>query len=203
MAARTKSLRSRIGEYDLPQSILFLLLIGLLSIFILYPILQVMYATFTQDGSPTLVHFFNFFERELFREALWNSLFAGLMAVLIGSLISLPLAFFTVKYDFPGRSVVQTLGILPLVMPPFVGAIAMQLVLGRSGMVNLLLLRWFGTTVPFMEGLTGVIIVQSLHYFPFILLNASTALANVDGWRRRGRIWGRAGFVCSARSPCR
>ena len=195
MADRSTSLRSRMGKYDLPQSILFLLLIGLLSIFILYPILQVMYATFTQDGSPTLAHFFNFFERELFREALWNSLFAGLMAVLIGSLIGLPLAFFTVKYDFPGRSVVQTLGILPLVMPPFVGAIAMQLVLGRSGLVNLLLLRWFGATVPFMEGLTGVIIVQSLHYFPFILLNASAALANVDeSLEAAGQNLGARGF---------
>ena len=102
------------------------------------------------------------------------------MAVIFGSLIALPLAFFTVKYDFRGKILIQSLGILPLVMPPFVGAIAMQLVLGRSGVINLLLLRWFGTTVPFMEGLRGVIIVQTLHYFPFILLNASASLKNVD-----------------------
>ena len=102
------------------------------------------------------------------------------MAVVFGSLIALPLAFFTVKYDFKGRILIQSLSILPLVMPPFVGAIAMQLVLGRSGVVNLLLLRWFGATIPFMEGLKGVIIVQTLHYFPFILLNASASLKNVD-----------------------
>lgn len=159
---------------------LFLVLLAVLSLFILYPVAQVMATTFTSDGSLTLDHFANFFERDLFREALWNSLFAGLMAVLIGSAIALPLAFFTVRYDFPGRSLVKTLGILPLVMPPFIGAIAFQLVLGRSGVVNLLLLRAFGTTVPFMEGLTGVILVQSLHYFPFILLNTQASLANVD-----------------------
>ena len=167
-------------ELDRGQFAVFLLLLGLLFVFILYPILRVLHVAFTQDGSLTLSHFFNFFQRDLFREALRNSLFAGLMAVVFGSLIALPLAFFTVKFDFKGRVLIQSLGILPLVMPPFVGAIAIQLVLGRSGVINLLLLRWLDTTIPFMEGLRGVIIVQTLHYFPFILLNASASLKNVD-----------------------
>ena len=170
----------RTRDLDLQQFAVYLLLMALLFVFILYPILQVIYVAFTQDNNLTSAHFLNFFERDLFREALWNSLFAGLMAVILGSAIGLPLAFFTVKYEFPGKALIQTLGVLPLVIPPFVGAIAMQLVLGRSGVINLLLLRWFGLTVPFMEGLTGVIIVQALHYFPFILLNTSSALANVD-----------------------
>ncbi|MDA0747910.1 MAG: iron ABC transporter permease, partial [bacterium] len=172
--------RLSVRGLDGAQVALYLALMALLFVFVVYPILQVMYVAFTQDGQPTLVHFLNFFERALFREALWNSLFAGLMAVIFGSLLGVPLAFFAVRYSFPGRGLIQTLGVLPLVMPPFVGAVAMQLVLGRSGFVNLLLLRWFQTTVPFMEGLTGVILVQSLHYFPFILLNASAALANAD-----------------------
>ena len=170
----------KIKEFDRGQFVVFLLLLGLLFVFILYPILRVLYVAFTQDNSLTLSHFFNFFQRDLFREALRNSLFAGLMAVVFGSLIAVPLAFFTVKYDFKGRALIQSLGILPLVMPPFVGAIAIQLVLGRSGAINLLLLRWFGVTIPFMEGLRGVIIVQSIHYFPFILLNTSASLRNVD-----------------------
>ncbi|MBM3212838.1 iron ABC transporter permease, partial [Candidatus Poribacteria bacterium] len=167
-------------ELDRGQLALFILLLGLLFVFILYPILRVLYIAFTQDNSLTLSHFINFFQRPLFRESLLKSLFAGLMAVVIGSLIALPLAFFTVKYDFRGKILIQTLGVLPLVMPPFVGAIALQLVLGRSGMINLLLLKWFQITLPFMDGLKGVILVQSLHYFPFILLNSSAALKNVD-----------------------
>jgi iron(III) transport system permease protein len=70
--------------------------------------------------------------------------------------------------------------VLPLVIPPFVGAVAFQQVLGRSGVVNLTLLDLFGTTVPFMEGLGGVVLVQTLHYFPFILLNTAAALAGID-----------------------
>src|SRR4029077_17091328 len=39
----------------------------------------------------------------------------------------------------------------------------------------------FEVSVPFMEGLNGVIFVESLHYFPFILLNLVVALQNIDG----------------------
>jgi iron(III) transport system permease protein len=172
--------REKFKDIDPSQSFIFLILLALLFTFILYPLIRVLYVAFTEGGYLSLSHFANFFERALFKEAFLNSLFAGLMAVIFGSLISLPLAFFTIKYDFKGRTLIQTLGILPLVMPPFVGAVALQLILGRSGVLNLLLLQWFDTSVPFMEGLRGVIIVQTLHYFPFIFLNASASLANVD-----------------------
>jgi iron(III) transport system permease protein len=65
-------------------------------------------------------------------------------------------------------------------MPPFVGAVAMQLIYGRNGSINLLLHDWFGFRIPFMEGLNGVIFVEAVHYFPFILLNLSASLANID-----------------------
>jgi iron(III) transport system permease protein len=175
-----KAFREKIKDVDLSQSLIFLILLALLFTFILYPLIRVLYVAFTEGGFFSLNHFFNFFERALFKESFMNSLIAGLMAVIFGSLISLPLAFFTIKYDFKGRTLIQTLGILPLVMPPFVGAVALQLILGRSGVFNLLLLKWFDTSIPFMDGLRGVIIVQTLHYFPFIFLNASASLANVD-----------------------
>jgi iron(III) transport system permease protein len=66
-------------------------------------------------------------------------------------------------------------------MPPFVGAVAMQLIFGKSGSVNLLLGEWFGINIPFMQGLWGVIFVESIHYFPFILLNLVASMRNIDG----------------------
>ena len=75
----------------------------------------------------------------------------------------------------------NTLGVLPLIMPPFVGAVAMQLIFGRNGSVNLLLNDWFGFTVPIMDGLIGVTFVESIHYFPFILLNLVASMRNIDG----------------------
>ena len=152
-----------------------------LILFLLVPVATVIYVAFTNsDGSLTFSHFGSFFSLTLMRESFYNSLYVGGMSVLISSIISLPLAYFTMRFRFRGAVLIQTLGVLPLIMPPFVGAAAMQLLFGRSGSVNLLLNDWFGFGIPFMEGLNGVIFVEALHYFPFILLNLTVALANID-----------------------
>ncbi len=155
-------------------------LVALLGVCVLYPVLQVVYVAFVQDGHVTGRHLAGFFARDLFREALWNSLLAGVLTVVAGSALALPLAFLLTRARFPGRAWVRALGLLPLAVPPYIGAVAWQLLLGRSGVLNLLLRRWCGTTVPFMDGLVGVVLVQSLHFFPFILVNVCAALENVD-----------------------
>src|SRR5262245_21882243 len=155
-------------------------LLLLLGAGILYPLLQVLSVAVVIDGRPTLAPLLAFFARPLFREALANTLLSGLLAVAFGSIVAVPLALLSVRYQFPGRTVLTALALLPLVIPPFVGAVAFQQVLGRSGLVNLVLLERFGVTVSFMEGLRGVILVQTLHYFPFILLNTAAALAGLD-----------------------
>jgi len=156
-------------------------LLVLLVLFILYPVVRVLSVSLSnEEGRLTFLHFANFFRRPLFREALWNSLWSGLLVVFFGSLMAVPLAYFSARYEFRGKILLQTLATLPLVIPPFVGAVALQLILGRSGMVNLLLMRWFDWSIPFMEGLTGVVLVQTLHYFPFIMLNTAVSLSNID-----------------------
>ena len=117
----------------------------------------------------TLVNFQDFIATELFVRSFWNSVYVSAMSVVWASIFALPLAYLTTRFEFRGALLVQTLGFLPLIMPPFVGAIAMQLLFGRNGTINLLLDDWFGFKIPFMEGLNGVILVQSVHYFPFIL----------------------------------
>src|SRR6185503_14905405 len=145
------------------------------------PVLRVLWISVTDDQSNlTLIHFGNFFRRPLFREALWNTLWSGFLVVLFGAILALPLAYVLARYEFRGKVLLQTAATLPLVIPPFVGAVALQLILGRSGMVNLLLMEWFEISIPFMEGLAGVVLVQTLHFFPFILLNTVVSLANID-----------------------
>jgi iron(III) transport system permease protein len=149
--------------------------------FLIVPVGRVFMVAFqSPDGSFTLVHFADFFRTSIFIESFWNSLYVASMSVVVASLIAVPLAVLLARYRFPGTALIATLGVLPLVMPPFVGAVAMQLVFGRNGTVNLLLMDWFGFRLDLMDGLNGVIFVQSLHYFPFILMNLSAALSNVD-----------------------
>ena len=159
-----------------------LLVFGFLLLFLAIPVGTVFYSAFVNaDGSFTMGHFGAFFNQPLMQEAFFNSLYVAGWSALLASLIAVPLAYLTVRFEFRGALLIQTLGVLPLIMPPFVGAVAMQLIFGRSGSINLLLQDWFGFTLPFMEGLNGVIFVEALLYFPFILMNLVVALRNIDG----------------------
>jgi iron(III) transport system permease protein len=149
--------------------------------FLIVPLLRVFVVAFTgPDGGFSLVHFSDFFRTGLLRESFWNSIYVAVMTVALASLIAVPLAVILARFHFRGAALIQTLGVVPLVMPPFVGAVAMQLIWGRNGTINLLLNDTFGVRIPFMEGLNGVIFVESLHYFPFILLNLAASLSNID-----------------------
>ena len=180
IGAPRASLFGRTGASAAQALALALVALFLLA-FLVVPILRVIVVAFTgPDGDFSLVHFGDFFATALLREAFWNSLYVAAMTVVVASLIAVPLAAILARFRFPGAALIHTLGVVPLVMPPFVGAVAMQLVYGRNGAVNLLLNDWFGFRIPFMDGLNGVIFVEALHYFPFILLNLSAALANID-----------------------
>jgi iron(III) transport system permease protein len=166
-----------------PGPMVLALLIGLfLALFLVIPVGTVIYVAFTEKGTNafTLVNFYDFARTDLFITSFWNSMYVATMTVVLASLFALPLAYLTTRFEFRGSGVVQMLGFIPLIMPPFAGAVAMQLLFGRNGTFNLLLDDWFGFKIPFMEGLNGVVFAQAVHYFPFILINLSAALRNID-----------------------
>jgi iron(III) transport system permease protein len=169
------------SRLSLSQAAVAIAIAGFLFAFLVIPVLTVIYVAFADGaGGLTLSNFESFFHISLMRESFWNSLYVAIWSVVFATLIAVPLAYFTVRFRFRGAILIQTLGILPLIMPPFVGAVAMQLIFGRSGSVNLLLSDWFGFTLPIMDGLNGVIFVEAIHYFPFILMNLIVALHNID-----------------------
>lgn len=168
-----------------------------LGAFLLVPVLKVIQVAFqdSASGSFTLVNFQDFFNSSLFRQSFFNSVYVSGMSVVFASAFALPLAYFTTRFNFSGSVIIQTLAFVPLIMPPFIGAVAMQLLFGSNGSVNLLLRDWFGFDIPFMEGLNGVIFVQSIHYFPFILINLSASLQNIDrSMEEAGQMLGSSGF---------
>jgi iron(III) transport system permease protein len=178
------------------------ILLAILGVFVVLPIGAVLKIALTaDDGGLTFAHLRRFFESPLYVESLVNSLVAGFWTVIIGTGLALPLSFIVARYDFPGRMLIVTLSTLPLVLPPFVGAIALVQVFGRAGTITLLLQDLFGIEVNLMQGLRGIILAQALHFFPFIFLTVTTALMNVDrsleemaqmmgarGWRLLRRV---------------
>jgi len=168
--------------WTVPQAALAAAIGAFLIAFLILPVGKVIFVAF-QDratGAFTLINFADFLANDLFVRSFWNSIYVSGMSVVWATAFALPLAYFTTRYEFRGAILVQTLGVVPLIMPPFAGAVAMQLLFGRNGSINLVLGDLFDVNIPFMEGLNGVVFVQSIHYFPFILLNLTASLRNID-----------------------
>lgn len=124
--------------------------------------------------SPTLI------------SCLSNSLLLAACTTLATTLLCLPLAYWFTRLRFPGRNLLATLLLVPLILPPFVGAIGMQRLLGRFGALNLWLMDlgilgpgnpidWLG-----QGGFIGVVLMQVLHLYPVLYLNLAASWANVD-----------------------
>ena len=182
MNAPSLAMATRAPRVDWGVASAALLIALFLLLFLVVPAAMVIYVAFTEKGTGifTVVNFADFFATDLLVQSFWNSIWVAGMTVVLASVFALPLAAITTLFRFRGAVLIQTLGIIPLIMPPFAGAVAMQLLFGRNGTVNLLLDDWFGSKIPLMEGLNGVIFVQAIHYFPFILVNLSTALRAID-----------------------
>jgi molybdate transport system permease protein len=111
-------------------------------------------------------------------DALRLSLVTSLAAVVVVSLVGVPLAWALARVDFPGRSVVRALVIVPLVLPPVVGGVALLSAFGRNGLVGGPLRDAFGITVPFTT--LAVVIAHAFVALPFFVLAVEGALRATD-----------------------
>jgi len=172
--------RAHAPRLGLANGVLAACVVGFLLMFLVLPVAMVVLAALGGSEGLTLGYLHSFFEQALYRDAFFNSLRVALASVAGASLIAVPLAWIAVRLQLRGGWPMQLLGILPLIMPPFVAAFSLQPILGNGGVLNLLLERFWDVRIPLMEGANGVILVESIHYFPFILLNLVAALRRVD-----------------------
>jgi iron(III) transport system permease protein len=167
-------------------------------VFMIYPLAYVFSGAFFTEEGFSLIFFKLMLSSPNYTIILANSINLGLAVTLLTTLISLPLVVLLVRYDFPGKGFLNGLILIPLVLPPFVGAIGMRQLLARFGSINLLLLEmgiidrpidWLG------GGFWAVVILEALHLYPIMYLNLAAALANVDpSLEEAGKNMGASGF---------
>ncbi|CAN5843374.1 iron ABC transporter permease [soil metagenome] len=158
------------------------LILALLGLFLLYPIALTLKGAFYEDVASrsgfTLRHVALVFRDPATLHGLLNSLGVAAGTTTIAMLLAVPLAVLTTRFEFPLKRALGALILIPLILPPFVGAIGVKMILGRHGALNALL----GTTwdVTADAGMWGVVLVQALALYPIVYLNATAALANLD-----------------------
>ncbi|MCH2162262.1 MAG: iron ABC transporter permease [Phycisphaerales bacterium] len=163
---------------------------GLFAVFavvLVYPIWLTVRGAFTsiEDGGGfTAWHVLEVFRDPDLRAGILNALLIAVCTTTIAIVISMPLAVIGAKYAFPGKGLFSALVLIPLILPPFVGAIGVRHIMGRFGSLNEILMDIGIIDVPIdylgHGGLVGVILVEALHLYPIIYLNLVAALANID-----------------------
>jgi iron(III) transport system permease protein len=185
-------------QYGLMGTILFVL-----AVFLLYPIGLTVRGGFAADPATgdgwTLDHLALIFRDPNLLAGIANAFKIAVATTTLCIIISLPLAVLSARYTFPGKKILNASILVPLILPPFVGAIGIRALLGREGAINAML----GTDwdVLGQAKFWGVVAVMALHLYPIIYLNATASLANLDpaldesaenlgagGWRRFFKI---------------
>ncbi|MFI8340991.1 ABC transporter permease [Streptomyces sp. NPDC085639] len=110
-------------------------------------------------------------------EALRLSLFVSLWALALSLLLGVPLAWLLARVEFKGKALVRSLVLLPMVLPPTVGGVALLLGFGRRGLLGPWLEGTFGITLPFHT--SGAVVAATFVAMPFLVISLEGALGGL------------------------
>ena len=169
--------RPRFDFWALVAILAFVILVLLL----IWPLSSILTASFLDNTTreATLGNYARVLGQPFFQAALGNSLLVGIGGMLGAMLLGVPLATLTTRYVIAGRHLIGTLAVLSLVSPPFIGAYAWIMMLGRNGFVRVPL-EELGVDLPSIYGYFGIVLVFSLKFYPFVYLLVSSSLATIN-----------------------
>jgi len=155
----------------------------LLFVFLIYPVFFVLKKAFFPIDGFSLAFFKILFGHQVLVQSMVSSFVIGIVVTLLCIAVSFPLAWVATRYRLPLAGLWSAVIMIPMILPPFVGAIGMKQFLARFGTLNLLLMKGGLIESPIdwlAGGFWGVVILQVLHLFPIVYLNLSASLANID-----------------------
>jgi iron(III) transport system permease protein len=166
--------------------LLIALVTAFIGVFLFYPIASVLESALWESTGPTLHYVRNVLSKASVQDGLTNAVLLAVTATLAATVLAVPLAYLQARTAFFGKRLFAATVLVPMILPPFVGAIGLQKVLGPQGVLNAALVAlgaiepseavdWF-RLYPF----AGVAALQALHLYPILYLNVVAGLANVD-----------------------
>lgn len=109
-----------------------------------------------------------------------NTVIVATLVTLFSTIVGTAAALLTSSYYFPGRDVVRIVMMLPLLYTPFVNAFVVYNLFGKdNGVLASITGSLFGVSVYF-QGLAGVILTQTLMFWPIVYVNAFASMVQID-----------------------
>ena len=151
--------------------------------FLIYPVGRVLLGAISVGGQFTPSLILLPIQDSVAREGLRNAFLIGVAVTFLATIIAVPLAYIAARLRFPGKPLLTGLLLVPLLLPPLVGAVGLRQMLAREGIFNTLLLQAGVVRQPIdflLMAAPAVVLVAAFHLYPLIFLNLSSAWANID-----------------------
>lgn len=165
----------------------FALTLLIFAAFFAWPIFQILKGGFVDaNGDLTFSYLVALVGDPVYQTGLRNSFVLACLSTALSLLIALPLAVVADRFAFPGKTLLGSVVLIPMILPPFVGAIGIKQLFGQYGALNALIvslgLRPEGWTYDWFaqHQFAGMVLMEALSLYPIIYLNAAAALANID-----------------------
>ena len=157
------------------------ILMGTLLFFLVYPMFGVLkQAVFSSDGRLTLEQFEKFFSTPYYSSTIINSFTVTITVTLITLVLGIPFAYFYSFFEMKGAKFLFVISILCCMSAPFLGAYSWILLLGRNGLITVFLKNSFGIRLGSIYGFSGILMVQSLKFFPLVFVYMNGAFKSID-----------------------
>ncbi len=153
------------------------LILGLLILFIVYPLYSAAKLSLTPGGKFSFSEYSYIFSHSSYKRTILNSVMLGAFVATISTVIGFIFAFALTKADIKGKRFFQSMGILPLISPPFMFALSVILLFGRNGLITAKLLH---LDTGGIYGLKGLIIVQVVTMYPIAFMTLMGILQGID-----------------------
>jgi iron(III) transport system permease protein len=183
LPARAGRLGAAARRAATPQVLVLAVVVLAIGWLALVPLGYLLWATFVQDGAPTLVNFREAYGNEAFAlgTMLWNSLRFAVGATLLALVIGTTLAYLTVRTDVPMRGLIFAAALVPLIMPGVLNTISwIFLASPQIGWINRALEPLFGPATVDIFSLGGMIMVEGLSQSPLVFLLMYAAFRSMD-----------------------
>lgn len=163
--------------------ILVITIIGIflfLLLFAVYPLSILLIDSVYPKDHITFSVFFRIFQMSAFKKAITNTLYLGFITGIFATAIGFLFAYVD-SYVNVGSQTIKRLfnavSILPVVSPPFVLSLSAILLFGRTGIITR---KLFDLNTTSLYGLPGIVMVQTLTFFPVCYLMLKGLLKNID-----------------------
>ncbi len=146
----------------------------------------VVYSVTDRAGALTIDNFYRLFTDPIFVDPLMTTFIIGTVSSLACCAVAAPMGWLVARTDMPGRKIIRALVTASFVTPPFLGAIAWELLAApNSGLLNKAYRAFTGAPPEEhlfnIYTLTGIVFVVSCYTFPYVFVLVANALDRIPG----------------------